>query len=142
MVTARFIGKWTDQVGKVTMFRRTAVVTAVAMLVITQTAALPLWGILMGTTVFFICMNGRMIPGMAIITSSCKPELRGTFMALNSAVQSAAMGVAAFVGGLIVSRDAQGLIQNYGGNAALGIFASIVGIWLVGKLTLFGAASK
>ena len=142
LVTARLIGKWTDQVGKVTMFRRMAAVTAVAMLVITQTAVLPLWGILIGTTVFFICMNGRMIPGMAIITSSCKPELRGTFMALNSAVQSAAMGVAAFVGGLIVSRDAQGLIQNYGGNAALGIFASIVGIWLVGKLTLFGAASK
>ena len=41
-----------------------------------------------------------MIPGMAIITSAANPQLRGTFMALNSAVQSAAMGLAAFVGGL------------------------------------------
>ena len=50
-------------------------------------------------------MSGRMIPGMAMLTSAANPALRGTFMTLNSAVQSAAMGLAALVGGYIISRD-------------------------------------
>jgi hypothetical protein len=54
-------------------------------------------------------------------------------------VQSAAMGLAAYLGGIIISRDAQGLVQHYGGNAALGIAATLVSLWLVGKLSLYGA---
>jgi predicted MFS family arabinose efflux permease len=77
-----------------------------------------------------------MIPGMAIITSAANPQLRGTFMALNSAVQSAAMGLAAFVGGLIISRDAQNLVQNYWLAALVGACASVAAFWLVGKLDL------
>jgi hypothetical protein len=55
-----------------------------------------------------------MIPGMAMLTSAANPALRGTFMTLNSAVQSCAMGLATLVGGHIISRDAAGLVQNYG----------------------------
>jgi predicted MFS family arabinose efflux permease len=91
------------------------------------------------STAFFICMSSRMIPGMAIIASAGNPALRGTFMALNSSVQSAAMGMAAFLGGLIISRDAQGLVQHYWGNALLGIVATLISVWLAGKLFLYGA---
>jgi predicted MFS family arabinose efflux permease len=82
-------------------------------------------------------MSGRMIPGMAIITSAANPQLRGTFMALNSAVQSAAMGVAAFIGGHIISRDAQNLVQNYWLAGLLGASASLASILLVRKLKLY-----
>ena len=60
-------------------------------------------------------------------------------MALNSSVQSAAMGVAAFAGGLIISRDAQGLVQHFWINALLGVVASVLSVVLVGRLTLHGA---
>jgi predicted MFS family arabinose efflux permease len=73
------------------------------------------------------------------VASAGKPQLRGTFMALNSAVQSAAMGLAALVGGLIISRDAQGQVQHYGGNALVGILATLLSVWLVGTLLLYGA---
>jgi predicted MFS family arabinose efflux permease len=82
-------------------------------------------------------MSGRMIPGMAIITSAANPQLRGTFMALNSAVQSASMGIAAFIGGHIISRDAQNLVQNYWMAALLGASASLATVFLVGKLKLY-----
>ncbi len=140
LVSARWAGRMTDQIGKVTMYKRMTVLTAVAIVAVTQTAVLPVWGILIATTFFFICMNGRMIPGMAIITSACQPPLRGTFMALNSAVQSVAMGIAAFLGGLIVSRDAQGLLQHYGWSALVGVIASLLAIWLVGQLKLHGGS--
>ena len=96
-----------------------------------------MWAVLLISTAFFACMSGRMIPGMAIITSAANPQLRGTFMALNSAVQSAAMGVAAFIGGLIISRDAQNLVQNYWVAALLGAASSLAAIFLVGKLKLY-----
>ena len=78
-----------------------------------------------------------MIPGMAIITSAANPQLRGTFMALNSAVQSASMGVASFIGGLIISRDAQNLVQNYWVAALVGACASVAAIFLASRLKLY-----
>jgi predicted MFS family arabinose efflux permease len=139
LVTARWIGRLTDQLGKAQMFRRVACITMLPMVLVTQSAPFGLWGILAVSTSFFICMSGRMIPGMAIVASAGKPQLRGTFMALNSAVQSAAMGLAALVGGLIISRDAQGQVQHYGGNALVGILATLLSVWLVGTLLLYGA---
>jgi predicted MFS family arabinose efflux permease len=75
-----------------------------------------------------------------VVTSAANPQLRGTFMALNSSMQSAAMGVAAFVGGLIISRDAQGLVQHFWVNALLGVVATVLSVLLVGRLKLYGAA--
>jgi predicted MFS family arabinose efflux permease len=139
LLTARLVGRLTDRLGKPQMFRRVALITIVPLILITQSAPWGLWGILAVSTAFFICMSSRMIPGMAIIASAGNPALRGTFMALNSSVQSAAMGMAAFLGGLIISRDAQGLVQHYWGNALLGIVATLISVWLAGKLFLYGA---
>ena len=130
----------TDKLGKQVMFRRVALLTMLPILLMTLSAPWGLWGSLAVSTSFFICMSSRMIPGMAIIGAAGNPQLRGTFMAINSSIQSAAMGVAAFIGGLIISRDAQGLVQHYWGNAVLGIAATLVSVWLVGKLSLYGAA--
>jgi predicted MFS family arabinose efflux permease len=139
LFTTRWVGRMTDKLGKAQMFRRVAFITMLPMFLITQSASFGLWGILAVSTSFFICMSGRMTPGMAIVASAGNPKLRGTFMALNSAVQSAAMGVAAFVGGLIISRDALGHVQHYWGNALVGILATLLSIWLVGRLFLYGA---
>eukprot|EP01041_Mallomonas_annulata_P015886 gene15885-33486_t len=50
------------------------------------------------------------------------------------------MGVAAFLGGHIISRDAQGLVQHFWVNALLGVVASVLSVVLVGRLKLHGAA--
>ncbi len=137
LVTARLIGVLTDRKGKVVMFRLMAVLVVVPMVASTLTEGLPMWAVLLVSTAFFACMSGRMIPGMAIITSAANPQLRGTFMALNSAVQSAAMGIAAFIGGSIISRDAQNLVQNYWLAAFVGAAASLATVFLAGKLKLY-----
>ncbi len=139
LFSARVFGRMTDSVGKVVTFRRLAIATLFPMVGITLASGLPLWAILCITTAFFMCMSGRMIPGMAIVTSAANPQLRGTFMTLNSAVQSAAMGVAAFLGGSIISRDAQGLVQNYWIAALVGCAASALAMLMAGRLMLHGA---
>ena len=140
LFTARWIGKLTDSVGKAKMFKITAVFAMLSIWLVTLCASFGLWGILLVTTIMFIGMNGRMIPGMALATSAANPKLRGTFMALNSSVQSAAMGLATFVGGLVISRDAQGLVQYFWVNALIGTIATVLSVLLVSKLFLYGAA--
>ena len=139
LFTARWIGKLTDSVGKAKMFKITAVFAMLSIGLVSLSASFGLWGILLVTTIMFIGMNGRMIPGMAIATSAANPKLRGTFMALNSSVQSAAMGAATFVGGLVISRDAQGLVQYFWINALIGAVATVLSILLVSRLYLYGA---
>lgn len=139
LFTARWFGRTTDRHGKVQTFRLLSVAVIVPMVATTLVHGTPLWVVLVISTLFFACMSGRMIPGMAILTSAANPQRRGTFMTLNSAVQSASMGVAAFVGGLLIGRDAQGRVEHYWLAAVVGAAASLLALWMAGKLVLHGA---
>ena len=139
LLTARYFGRLTDRVGKVKVCQRLALAVALPLMATTLSQGLPLWGLLLISTSFFAMMSGRMIPGMAMISSSVEPRLRGTFMTLNSAVQSASMGLAALVGGLIIGRDAQGHLTLYWVAGLLGVLASGLSAWLAGRLRLQGA---
>jgi predicted MFS family arabinose efflux permease len=139
LLTARYFGRLTDRVGKVKVFQRLALAVTLPLMATTLSQGLPLWGLLLISTSFFAMMSGRMIPGMAMISSSVEPRLRGTFMTLNSAVQSASMGMAALVGGLIIGRDAQGHLTLYWVAGLLGVLASGLSAWLAGRLRLQGA---
>ena len=136
LFSARLIGVLTDRRGKVTLFRVMAVLVIMPMVATTLTEGLPMWAVLIVSTLFFTCMSGRMIPGMAIIASCANPSLRGTFMALNSSVQSAAMGIAAFIGGSLISRDANHLVQNYWMASLVGACASLAAMVLAGRLDM------
>ena len=139
LLSARYFGRLTDRVGKVQMFQRLALAVTVPLMATTLSQGLPLWGLLAISTLFFTVMSGRMIPGMAMISSAALPRLRGTFMTLNSAVQSASMGLAALVAGLIIGRDAQGQLTGYWVAGLLGVVASLLSVWLAGHLRLHGA---
>jgi predicted MFS family arabinose efflux permease len=142
LLSARYFGRLTDRVGKVQMFQRLALAVTVPLMATTLSQGLPLWGLLAISTLFFTVMSGRMIPGMAMISSAAEPRLRGTFMTLNSAVQSASMGLAALVAGLIIGRDAQGQLTGYWVAGLLGVVASLFSVWLAGHLRLHGAPAQ
>ena len=142
LLSARYFGRLTDRVGKVRMFQRLALAVTVPLMATTLSQGLPLWGLLAISTLFFTVMSGRMIPGMAMISSAVEPRLRGTFMTLNSAVQSASMGLAALVAGLIIGRDAQGQLTLYWVAGLLGVVASLLSVWLAGHLRLHGAPAQ
>jgi predicted MFS family arabinose efflux permease len=142
LLSARYFGRLTDRVGKVRMFQRLALAVTVPLMATTLSQGLPLWGLLVISTLLFTVMSGRMIPGMAMISSAALPRLRGTFMTLNSAVQSASMGLAALVAGLIIGRDAQGQLTLYWVAGLLGVVASLLSVWLAGHLRLHGAPAQ
>jgi predicted MFS family arabinose efflux permease len=140
LVSARWFGRMADSRGKYETFRLLAIAVVFPMVGITLIPAAPLPLVLCVTTLFFVFMSGRMIPGMAILTSAGNPAMRGTFMTLNSAVQSAAMGLAALAGGHLISRDANGLVHNYWMAALVGACASVAAIFLAKGLNLHKGA--
>jgi len=108
----------------------------------TLSAALPMAGVLVVSSLLFVVMSGRMIPGMALIGASADPQRRGSFMTLNAAVQSLAMGLAALVGGLILGRDSNGQLTLYWVSALVGGCASVLSFALSSRLRLHGAAAQ
>ncbi len=134
--TARLFGSLTDRWGKVPTFRLVVLSAAVPMLVLTHLGTTPLPIYLVVSTAFFILASGRMVPGMAIVTSAAQPRLRGTFMSLQGCVQSAAMGVASIVGGLLISRADDGRVLGYGRAGWLALAFSLIAVWLVSRVRL------
>jgi predicted MFS family arabinose efflux permease len=67
---------------------------------------------------------------MALLTSAAVPQYRGTFMSLNGAVQSVSIGLASWVGGLLIQRDAQGQVTHYWLCAVVGVVASVLAYYL------------
>jgi predicted MFS family arabinose efflux permease len=141
LISARFIGHWSDRAGKAYAFRLLAVLMPLPLIAITLSEVLPMAGILGVAAMLFVVMSGRMIPGMALIGASADPRRRGSFMTLNSAVQSLAMGLAALAGGLILGREADGHLTHYWVAALVGSGASLLSYFLAAKLKLHGASS-
>lgn len=139
LFTARLIGHWADIHGKVRVYRIVAIFAMLPLLAVTQieSASLGLW--LVCTTLFFVFISGRFIPAMAIITSAAQPKLRGTFMSLNSTVQSLAMGLAATLSGFIITQDSSGKIIGYQNVGYVAIAANVLAIWYVSRIVMHDA---
>lgn len=136
--TARWFGRWADRYGKARIFRVIALASSVPLLALTHLPPVPIGLALLVTTLFFILISGRMVPGMALVTSAANPELRGTFMSLNSAVQQFASGVASFVAGHFISRNSVGEVVGYGWVGVVAVLVTLLAVGMVGQVKTRG----
>ena len=136
LITSRLIGRWADKRGKVKIYRLMAIAATLPLIAVTQVEHAPLWIWLICTTAFFVLISGRMIPAMAIITSAARPQLRGTFMSLNSSAQQLASGLAATLAGFITTQSATGQIAGYDKVGYVAIAANILAIAFVARIVM------
>ena len=136
LVTARLIGHWADLHGKIKIYRLVAAAALLPLLVVSQIGVVPLWLWLICTTTFFVLISGRMIPAMAIVTSSAQPKLRGTFMSLNSTTQSFAMGLATTLAGFIIAQNSAGQIVGYATVGYIAIGANVLAIMFASRIVM------
>jgi predicted MFS family arabinose efflux permease len=136
LFTARLWGRLTDRWGKVRMFRFISLMAVLPMLALTHLPVVPLPVLLIVTTAFFVFVSGRMVPGMALLTAAPEPAMRGSFMSVNGALQSVAMGLSAWIGGLMISRSPDGLVQGYGRAGWFALVTTLLMVWWVGRLRL------
>jgi predicted MFS family arabinose efflux permease len=110
------------------------------LLVITNLWPVPLWLLIVWSTVFFILVPGRMVPAMAVVTSAAEPRLRGTFMSMNGAVQQLASGIASWLGGVMIAADATGRVVGYNHVGWLAAIATLLAIAFVGRIQMHTGA--
>lgn len=134
LFSSRAIGAWADRRGKVAVFRAVALLALVPMLLLTHLQRVPLAVLLAATTLFFVFVSGRMVPGMALVTEAAEPALRGAFMSVNASLQAAAMGLASIVGGLLIGRDAAGLVVGYERCGWIAVVLTALAWWWAGRL--------
>jgi predicted MFS family arabinose efflux permease len=139
LVTARLIGRYADINGKARVYRLVAAAASFPLLIVTQVTSAPLWLWLIYTTIFFVLVSGRMIPGMAIITSAAQPKLRGTFLSLNGTVQSLAMAFASTLAGFIITQNSAEQIVHYEVVGYVAVAANLLAIWFVGRIAMHDA---
>ena len=137
-ISARLIGHWADKHGKVEVYRKVALLAMLPLLAVTHVGTVPLWGWLICTTAFFVLTSGRMIPAMAIISSSAQPKLRGTFMSLNGTVQSLSMGLATTLAGFVTSLDDSGRIVGYPLVGYVAVAANLIAVWYASRIVMHG----
>jgi len=111
--SAPLVGKLADRHGKYPVFVIFALFSLVPVWLITNLWPMPVWIVLLIAGLFFISVNGRMIPTQAIVSSVTSPQQRGGFMSINSSMQQLASGIAANIGGAIVVENPNGRLDNY-----------------------------
>jgi predicted MFS family arabinose efflux permease len=135
LLTLPRIGRWADRKGKLRIFRVFALGTIPALFLLTVLPAdLHLVLVLVATTLMFVTTSGRMVPGMALITNSAAPQVRGSFMSLNSAVQLTFAGLASWIGGLLVDKGPDGRLVGYPLVGFLGCACALASVYLAGRL--------
>jgi predicted MFS family arabinose efflux permease len=132
--TAQWIGKLADRHGKARVFHWLACLSFVPILITTHLVPVPWLVVLINSTLFFVLVSGRMIPAMAMVSAVARSQVRGTFMSLVSSVQMMMSGVASYVAGLIITRNAAGQIEHYNLVGYLAVICGVLAIWLAHKL--------
>lgn len=134
LFAAPLVGRLADRYGKLRVYRLVAPFSAMLLLLVTILPPVPTAVAVMVVAGLMVSNAGRMVPAMAMVTSSVLPSQRGGFMSANSSVQHIAGGLGSFLGGSLIGQTADGRMSNF---PTVGVFAAVVtlcSLWLAGRL--------
>jgi DHA1 family inner membrane transport protein len=134
LFSAPLIGWLADRFGKLRVFRIVAPTSAIMTLAVTTLGPSPAWIPIALMAGLMVSNSGRMVAAMAMITSSVAPNRRGGFLSANSCVQHLALGVGAYIGGLIVVAREDNSLANFSIVGFLSAGATILSLWLAGRI--------
>ncbi|HEY0272603.1 MAG TPA: MFS transporter, partial [Chitinophaga sp.] len=126
LVVGPLIGKWSDKTGKYNMFIGGTLLAIVMVLINTHLGVTPLWLVLVLNTLMMTAVNTRMIPSQALISAVPDLKDRGAFMSINASVQQLGGGIAAAIGGAIVTAGPSGQLHHYDTIGYVTIFAFVL----------------
>lgn len=130
LFSMNWIGRWADRAGKGRVFTLMSLSAAVPIIALTNLPRVPLAVALATSTLLMICMSGRFVPAMAMITATVESRYRGGFMSVNSSVQQFSCGLASWVSGHIVGQGPHKEITRFPIAGMLSLGCVLLCIWL------------
>jgi DHA1 family inner membrane transport protein len=130
LFSMNWIGRWSDRSGKLRVFAIMSLSATLPIIAITNLPRVPLALAVATSTLLMICMSGRMVPAMAMMTGAVEARYRGGFMSINSAVQQLSMGVSSLGTGLILGQNEKGEMTHYPINGILSLICVCSCIYL------------
>jgi predicted MFS family arabinose efflux permease len=155
LFAAPIVGRLSDIFTKTKIFSISVILSIIPVYLITNLGPSSQWVILTISCSFFIVMSGRMVPAMALITSTAPTEKRAGFLSIVSAVQQLSAACAAWIAGHIMSmstsqslamgegNDIQALTENLQSMAKpLDTYYLVGYLAIVASLITFALAQK
>jgi len=124
------VGRWADRSGKLYVFTLMSLSTTIPITALTHLPRVPLLVALATSTLLMICMSGRFVPAMAMMTAAVESRYRGGFMSVNSSVQQFSCGLAAWLTGNIIGQGPNGQITGYPVAGVVSVTLVLTCIWL------------
>jgi predicted MFS family arabinose efflux permease len=106
-------GGLSDRFGRKKVFTLTLLASTVPIHFVTRLEPGSFAAVLSTVACFFLVMSARMAPAMALISTASPKLVRGSFLSLIGSVQHLATALAAVLSGMIVEKDAKGLLLNF-----------------------------
>jgi predicted MFS family arabinose efflux permease len=130
MFSMNLIGRWADRSGKKRVFAFMSMLATVPILLLTNLPPVPVVAAVAVSTLLMICMSGRFVPAMAMMTASIEARHRGGFMSLNSSVQQLAAGLAAWLSATILGQSADVKITHFSVTGLVSVACALFCIYL------------
>ena len=133
IVTAPYIGRLSDRLGKARVFTVVVCGAIVIIFLLTQAGPLPVAGTLVLTGLFFVFASGRYVPAQAVLASAVPSIRRGAFMSLTACTRDFCTGLAAILAGRVVLHTPDALL-HVDKLGWLAVTVSLLSIWLIRRV--------
>jgi predicted MFS family arabinose efflux permease len=130
LFSMNWVGRWADRSGKRRVFILMSLSALVPVLTLTNLPRVPLGIALVVSTMLMICMSGRFVPAMAMMTAAVESRYRGGFMSVNSSVAQFSCGVAAWASGSFIGQGSHQEITHYPVAGVVSSCCVLTCIWL------------
>lgn len=122
---APLMGRLSDKFGGLKIFGLGSILAATLVIIYCNIGITPFWLVALVNVTMFAGISARMISSSLLVSNVPGPADKGAFMSINAAVQQVSGGIASFLAGLIVHKNADGFLGNYP-NLGLVVVASMV----------------
>lgn len=128
--SANYLGRISDRVGKIKIFRICLFLSLPMILIITNLVPMPYWIVLILFGAWFTTSTGRSVTSQAMVSNVADIHYRGSFQNFNSSLQQAGSGLASLLAGFVVIEKGNGKIGNYAVLGIISVTALLVSLWL------------
>jgi predicted MFS family arabinose efflux permease len=113
MIAGPLIGRASDAFGKFVVFSFGCAMAIVMVIIYTHLGITPLSIVMLVNVLLFIGVSSRMISSTALVSAIPNLHDRGSYMAISASIQQFSGGIAAAVGGLIVTLTPSGSLEHF-----------------------------